>query len=159
MEKNRKTRVMASGVFDLIHLGHIHYLQEAKKLGDELVVVVATDATVRRTKHEPITPGSIRVQIVESLKPVDRAVLGHEDDIFKTVEELKPDIIALGYDQRFDENQLQKELAKRGLGNIKIVRLSKLDYHLNGTRKIVQRVIEWHTSAEKPENNDINKKN
>jgi len=155
----KKIRVMASGVFDLIHLGHIHYLQEAKKLGDELVVVVATDATVRRTKHEPITPGVIRVQIVSALKPVDLAVLGHEDDIFKTVEELKPDIIALGYDQKFDEGQLQEELRKRNMGHIKIVRLSKLDYHLNGTRKIIQRVIDWYSgTVEGRDRTDINKK-
>ncbi|MEM3852295.1 MAG: adenylyltransferase/cytidyltransferase family protein [Methanomassiliicoccales archaeon] len=140
--------VMASGVFDLIHLGHIHYLQEAKKLGDQLVVVVATDATVRRNKHEPITPANIRLQIVQSLKPVDRAVLGHEDDIFKTVEELQPDIIALGYDQHFDEGELHAELEKRGLGHIRIVRLSRLDYDLNGTRKIVQRVIDWYSNQQ-----------
>ncbi|MEE9489142.1 MAG: adenylyltransferase/cytidyltransferase family protein, partial [Thermoplasmata archaeon] len=48
-------RVMASGVFDLLHTGHLHYLEEAKKLGDELIVVVARDSTVRKEKHEPIT--------------------------------------------------------------------------------------------------------
>ena len=138
---------MASGVFDIIHMGHIHYLEEARKLGDELVVVVATDITVRRMKHEPITPGNMRVQLVNSLKPVDRAVLGHEDDIFRTVEELRPDIIALGFDQKFDEAELLKQLESRGLGNIKVVRLSKMEYEsfdLDGTRKIIQRVLDWY---------------
>ena len=140
---------MASGVFDIIHLGHLHYLEEARKLGDELVVVVATDATVRKMKHEPITPGNMRVELVASLKPVDMAVLGHEDDIYRTVEDLKPDIIALGYDQRFDEKELDAQLGKRGLGGIRIARISKMDYDLNGTRKIIQRVIDWYTLESK----------
>ncbi|MBR6038579.1 MAG: adenylyltransferase/cytidyltransferase family protein, partial [Candidatus Methanomethylophilaceae archaeon] len=69
-------RVMASSVFDLIHTGHISYLEQAKSMGDELVVVVACDATVREKKHEPITPERMRVRIVGSLKPVDRAIVG-----------------------------------------------------------------------------------
>jgi len=142
---------MASGVFDIIHLGHVHYLQEAKSLGDELVVVVATDATVRRMKHEPITPGVMRVQLVSALKPVDRAVLGHEDDIFRTVEEIRPDIIALGYDQKFDEQELSRQLEARGLHSIQIRRLSKMDYDLNGTRKIIERVIEWYSAERRGE--------
>ncbi|MBX8631776.1 MAG: FAD synthase [Thermoplasmata archaeon] len=139
---------MASGVFDLIHLGHVHYLEEAKKLGDELLVVVATDATVRRMKHEPITPGRMRVELVKALKPVDIAVLGHEDDIYKTVEEQKPDVIALGFDQKFDEAELKRQLETRGMGNIRIVRLSKMTYDsfdLDGTRKIIQRIIDWYS--------------
>ena len=64
------TRVMASGVFDILHTGHVHYLSEAKKLGDELVVVVATDATVKRRKHMPIIPEKMRLELVSSLKKV-----------------------------------------------------------------------------------------
>jgi len=141
-------RVMATGVFDLLHLGHLHYLEEAKRLGDELVVVVATDATVRQRKHEPITPERMRLELVSSLKPVDRAVLGHEGDIFQTVAEVRPDIIALGYDQAFDEAWLKGELERRGL-NAKIVRLPRLDHDLDGTRKIIAKVMEWHAVREK----------
>src|SRR5512136_464032 len=116
-------RVMATGVFDIIHLGHLHYLEESKRLGDELVVVVATDTTVRKRKHEPITPQAMRCELVAALKPVDRAVLGKEGgDIFEIVRELKPDIITVGYDQPFEPQQLVKELAKRGL-KVKVVRL------------------------------------
>ncbi len=136
-------RVMASGVFDLLHPGHLYYLKEAKKLGDELVVVVATDNTVRKRKHEPITPQEMRLEMVEALKPVDMAVLGHEDDMFKTVEELKPDIIALGYDQDFDEKWLQEELKKRGM-DIKVVRIGPLSADLNATRKLIQKIIDWY---------------
>ncbi len=139
------TRVMASGVFDILHSGHVHYLSEAKNLGDELVVVVATDATVRRRKHMPITPEKMRLELLNSLKPVDRAVLGREGDMYKVVEEIRPDIIAIGYDQTFDEKVVEAELRKRGL-DTKVVRLSHYSADLDGTRKIIQRIIEWHSS-------------
>ena len=66
-------RVMAVGIFDLLHAGHLHYLEQAKLLGDDLVVVVAHDETVRKQKHEPITTQDLRRRMVEGLKPVDRA--------------------------------------------------------------------------------------
>lgn len=146
---------MATGVFDLLHPGHLHFLESAKKLGDELVVVVATDVMVRRRKHEPVTPQAMRRQMVAALKPVDRAVVGHEDDIYKTVEEVRPDIIALGYDQSFREEEIQKELERRGL-HIKIVRLPKdqSGYDLDGTRKIIAKVeqgLSFQKSIEKVE--------
>jgi FAD synthetase len=137
-------RVMATGVFDILHSGHLHYLQEAKELGDELYVVVATDATVRRRKHEPITPEKMRVELVQALKPVDKAILGTEGDMYETVRTIEPDIIVLGYDQAFDEKELEAELRKRGL-KARVVRLSKHEDDLNGTRKIIQKVLDWHT--------------
>ncbi|OGS41640.1 MAG: FAD synthase [Euryarchaeota archaeon RBG_16_62_10] len=137
-------RVMATGVFDIIHLGHLHYLEESKKLGDELVVVVATDSNGRKRKHEPITPEKMRLELVASLKPVDRALLGKEGgDIFGIVEEVRPDIITLGYDQPFSEENLERELAKRGL-KVKVVRMPHLDHDLDGTRKIINKIIEFH---------------
>jgi FAD synthetase len=138
------TRVMASGVFDILHSGHLHYLQEAKTLGDELVVIVATDATVRNRKHEPITHERMRLELVQNMKPVDRAVLGREGDILDVVLEIRPDIIALGYDQKFDEERITSELAKRGL-TVKVVRLTKHEDDLNGTRKIISKIIDWYT--------------
>ena len=72
---------MASGVFDLIHTGHISYLEQAKALGDELVVVVACDSTVRRRKHEPITPDDIREHIDASPKPVDSVKIRKNEDM------------------------------------------------------------------------------
>lgn len=142
------TRVMASGVFDILHSGHLHYLQEAKELGDELVVVVATDATVRRRKHEPITPENMRLELVQNLKPVDRAFLGREGDFLDVVLDIRPDIIALGYDQQFDENRISSELAARGL-KVQVVRLSKHEDDLNGTRKIIARIVDWYTQDSK----------
>ncbi len=136
-------RVMAVGVFDLLHLGHVHYLTEAKKLGDELVVVVARDATARQVKHQPITNEEMRRQLVESLKPVDRAILGHEGNIYDILSDIKPDVIALGYDQRHDEEQILKEAKARGLDNLKVARMPKFEGDIDGTRKIVAKVADW----------------
>jgi len=144
------TRIMATGVFDILHAGHLHYLEEAKSLGDGLYVVVATDATVRKRKHEPITPERMRVEMVQALKPVNMAILGTEGDMFDTVRLIGPDIIALGYDQEFEEVRLVEELGKRGL-KAKVVRLSKHEDDLNGTRKIIQKVIDWHTMRKEME--------
>jgi len=141
---------MASGTFDLLHMGHIYYLKEAKKLGDILAVVVATDATVRKLKHDPITPQDIRVNLIKELKAVDEAYLGHEDDMYTIVEEIKPDIIALGFDQIHDDATIKNELKKRKL-NVKVVRLPKYqgESDLEGTRRIIQKVIAAHEFQKK----------
>jgi FAD synthetase len=138
-------KVMATGTFDLLHMGHIYYLREAKKLGDTLIVVVATDATVRKFKHDPITPQEIRVNLIKELKMVDEAYLGHEDDMYSIVEEIKPDIIALGFDQIHDDTTIKNELKKRKL-NVKVVRLPQYQggSDLEGTRRIIQKVIAAH---------------
>jgi FAD synthetase len=143
-------RVMASGVFDILHPGHIYYLEEAKKLGDELVVVVARDSTVRKQKHEPITPENMRLEMVKALKSADKAVLGYENDRYKIVEEIKPDIIVLGYDQKDDEEKIKNDLKKRGL-NVKIVRMPELAHDLSGTRKIIRKIINWYSFQKKME--------
>jgi FAD synthetase len=148
-------KVMATGTFDLLHPGHIYYLKEAKKLGDKLVVVVATDKTVRRLKHEPVNPEEIRLNLIKELKVVDKAYLGHEEDMYEIVEEIKPDIIALGFDQVHDENRIKTELKKRKI-NAKVVRLAELvgGSDLEGTRKIINKIIsayEFQKSMEKIE--------
>ncbi|MEM2743426.1 MAG: adenylyltransferase/cytidyltransferase family protein [Candidatus Methanomethylicaceae archaeon] len=117
--------VLASGCFDLIHYGHLRYLEEAKKLGGEgaeLIVVVARDSTIiKRKGHPPIMNEEHRRALVEALKPVDKAILGKEDfDIFSIIEEVKPDIIALGYDQK----EIEEILLNKKIG-IKIIRLEK----------------------------------
>ena len=89
-------RVMAVGVFDLLHAGHLHYLEQAKSLGDELVVVVAHDDTVRTQKHEPVTSQDLRCRMVNGLKPVDMAIIGNSPGtpIFDILSVVKPDLIA-----------------------------------------------------------------
>ena len=119
-------RIMATGVFDILHMGHIHYLSESSKLGDELLVVVARDSTARRNGKNPLFDEESRLALVGELKHVDRAILGHEGDIFKTVLENRPDIITLGYDQKFDDSRIEAKCKELGL-NTKVVRISKYD--------------------------------
>jgi len=96
--------VLAGGVFDIIHPGHIHTLNDARKLGDVLVVVVATDKTaIKMKKREPLHSAELRQELVSSLTMVDLCIIGDEDNIFKTVDLVKPQIIALGYDQTHQE--------------------------------------------------------
>ena len=142
-------RVMATGVFDLLHPGHIHYLDEAKRLGDELVVVVARDRTAERFKHRPIASEAQRLEMVAALKPVDRALLGREGDIYDILSEIRPDVIALGYDQVHDETRIVEECRKRGLTRTKVVRLPKFEGDLDGTRKIIARVAEYWALQER----------
>jgi len=132
-------KVMATGVFDIMHIGHLHFLEAARALGDELVVVVASDATVRRRKHVPINDANTRAMMVAGLKPVTRAVVGGEGDPLDIVEAEKPDIIVIGYDQDFDEKELEKKLAERGL-KTNIRRTGHFDSDLDGTRKIIRSI-------------------
>src|SRR4030042_2364849 len=135
-------KVMATGTFDILHLGHIYFLKEAKKLGDTLTVVVATDSTVRKLKHEPVNPEQIRLDLIKELKIVDEAYLGYEKDIYEILKEIKPDIITLGYDQIHDKKTIEKELKKRNI-NAKVIRLQeyKGGSDLEGTRKIISKII------------------
>ncbi|MCL4452333.1 MAG: FAD synthase [Candidatus Thermoplasmatota archaeon] len=118
------TRVMATGVFDILHLGHIHFLKEIVHVREELVVVVARDSTAGKRGKTPVFNESARLQLVNELKLVDRAILGHEGDIYSTVEEVKPDIITLGYDQSFDPDDIKRKCSEMGL-NVRVVRISR----------------------------------
>ncbi len=134
-------RVVATGTFDIIHPGHIRYLEEAKKLGDELIVIVAREKNVKH-KPKPIIPEEQRRRVVESLKPVDRAILGDERDIFKPIMELKPDIIVLGYDQHFDEKKLEEELRRRGLSTRVIRITAKEECEYCSSTRIIKRIVD-----------------
>lgn len=121
MAKARK--VMAFGAFDVLHLGHIEFLKQAKKLGHRLVVVVARDSVIKRgKKHKPYFNEKERFQLVSSLRSVDKAILGDEGNTLLPIVWEKPDVVALGYDQPKTEKELRKELAELGL-HPKIVRL------------------------------------
>lgn len=135
------TRVVATGTFDILHPGHIFYLEESRKLGDELYVIVARDANVKH-KPTPIIPEEQRRRMVASLKPVDHALLGDLTDMFHPIEELRPDIITIGYNQHFDADALKKALLSRNLP-AKVVRIGKFgDEVLCSSRCIVQRIVD-----------------
>jgi len=141
---------MAVGVFDLLHAGHLHYLEQAKELGDHLTVVVAHDDTVRKRKHEPVTGMELRRRMVSGLKPVDEALIGKppSDSMFDVVAVVEPDIIALGYDQDHAEKWIRDELERRGLGHIGVTRVEGLSDDLDGTRRIIERILDlWSARA------------
>ena len=115
--------VFAGGVFDIIHPGHIHTLNSAKKLGDVLVVVVATDKTAQKMKKRtPLHNQDQRKDLVGSLSMVDICIVGDEQDIFKTVDKVKPQVIALGYDQVHQEKFITDGCRKINL-DVKVARL------------------------------------
>jgi FAD synthetase len=144
--ENKKI-VLASGVFDLLHLGHVKFLEEAKKTGGknaELIVIIARDSTVEKTKgRKPIVSENQRRALVESLKVVDAAVLGFEKfDIGDVIERVKPDIIALGYDQVDMERHVQAYVDNHKL-QVKVVRIGKFEEDaLDSSSKIRQKIIE-----------------
>jgi len=145
--KEKRKIVLASGVFDLLHLGHVRYLEEAKKAGGydaKLIVIVARDSTVEKRKgKKPVMSENQRRALVESLKVVDEAVLGFEDfSIEKVIERIKPDVIAVGYDQKGIEQTVRNYVEKRGL-DIRVVRIGKFsEDELDSSSKIKRKIIE-----------------
>ena len=139
-----RTTVVAQGTFDILHPGHVHYLEEAASLGDRLVVIVARRNNVDH-KAAPILSGKQRRDVVAALEPVDSAILGHESDIFVPIEELRPDVIALGHDQHHEEEAIEAELSRRGI-DCAVRRVSgrepRDDDEILSTRRIVDRVID-----------------
>ena len=133
-------RILATGTFDILHPGHVLYLEKAKELGDELFVIVSRDSMVHH-KPKPIIPEHQRLRIIQSLRVVDHAILGSERDMFEPVRTIQPDIVALGFDQYFDEKKLQEELEKRHI-ICTVVRLPFEDAGpLSGTESIIQEII------------------
>lgn len=129
-------KVMCAGTFDLIHPGHLFYLSEAKKYGDKLVVVVARDETSEKFKgKKPANNERERLESLRTLEIVNEAVLGHHGDIFKIIEEIKPDVICLGYDQNVQKQQLEDELKKRGI-KADVVRIDAYMQHMYKSSKL-----------------------
>lgn len=111
------------GTFDILHPGHLRIFKQAKQLGERLVVVIALDSTVKALKkRDPVHDQEARRAHVQAVSSVDMAILGHQEDKYKVLDEVRPDVIALGYDQEAFVDMLKPELKKRGL-KTKIVRL------------------------------------
>ncbi len=117
--------VLIGGVFDIVHPGHIHTLKDAKNQGDILIVVVARSSTalkinkIRKIYHDEY----LRRELVSSIRYVDYAIIGREGTLYDTVEFVKPDIIALGYDQIHTEKEIAVNCSKRGI-TTRIIRLN-----------------------------------
>jgi len=149
MAQNKEERklVLASGVFDLLHLGHVRFLEEAKKAGGphaKLVVIVARDSTVEKRKGErPVMPENQRCALVASLKVVDEATMGLEKfNIGRVIDKLKPDVIAFGYDQKAMMQEVKDYVKEQGR-NIRVVKVGKFSAdELDSSSKIKHRIVE-----------------
>src|SRR3989337_2541255 len=146
-EEKQKKIVLASGTFDLLHLGHVKFLEEAKKAGgenSELIVIVARDSTVEKRKGvRPVMPEDQRRALVEALKMVDEAILGYEKfDIGKVIEKIKPDIIAVGYDQDGIERAVRKAIKEMGL-KVQMAKIGQFGKdELSSSSRIKRKIIE-----------------
>lgn len=138
------TVVVTGGVWDVLHIGHLSALEQAKKEGDVLVAVVATDRTVEKMKgKKPVFPAEQRRALVEALKPVDKAILGYEELSFEQViQDIMPDVVAVGHDQAPVEAAVNSIIGKKKLP-IKVVRLPKVESgELRSSTEVKRRVLE-----------------
>jgi FAD synthetase len=116
-------KIMVFGVFDLLHPGHISFLNQAKKLGNFLIVSVARDVNVKRIKGKrPVFDEKKRMAHVKQLKIARKIVLGGLKDPWPHIMREKPDLIALGYDQGSFVGNLPEELRKHKL-KTRVIRL------------------------------------
>ncbi len=122
--RSRLRVVMIGGAFEIIHPGHLHTIEQARKLGDTLVVVVATDKNIVKNKgREPVTKQEWRVKLVAAIRGVDVSLAGGAGSIYDTLEKVRPDVVALGYDQIHNPADIEAEARRRGL-DLSVVRLS-----------------------------------
>jgi FAD synthetase len=150
-DRDRVTRVVAQGTFDLLHPGHVHYLRQAAAMGDELHVIVARADNVTH-KDAPLLPVRQRRDTVAALDPVDEARVGHPEDIFAPIEEIRPDVVALGYDQHHDDDAIAAALAERGIDcevRRADAREGRYEGELLSTGRIVDRVLERYCEERK----------
>ncbi len=142
-ENGEPTRVIAQGTFDLLHPGHVHYLESAAAMGDELHVIIARRNNVTH-KPKPILQDRQRRDMVAALAVVDEAHLGHPEDIFVPIEAIQPDVIVLGYDQHHDADGIRAALSERGIDcDVRRApgREPQYDGELLSTGKIIDRIL------------------
>ena len=137
------TRVVAQGTFDLLHPGHVHYLEDAATYGDELHAIVARRTNVTH-KPAPVLCARQRRDMVAALDAVDEAHLGDPEDVFVPIERLDPDVIVLGFDQHHDEADIAAALDARGI-DCRVERASgrepKYEDELLSSGDIVDRIL------------------
>lgn len=133
-------RVIATGTFDILHPGHVYFLSESRKLGDELWVIVSREVNVKH-KPKPIVSEEQRLMMVKSLKCVDHAVLGDCYDMFKPIKEINPNIITLGFNQYFSEDKLRIDLKSRNI-NAEVVRIGEYTgSRFTSSSKIIEEAV------------------
>lgn len=117
--------VMIFGTFDILHCGHVHMFKQAKEYGDKLIAVVGRDENIEKVKGiGPMHNEQERMELLQHIDLIDEVVLGDKTDVYKTIRDKKPDIVALGYDQRAYVDDLSNAITQAGLTS-QIVRLTE----------------------------------
>ena len=134
-----KRIVLANGCFDLLHVGHVRYLQAARALGDVLVVGLNADAAVSRLKGpgRPLVPAAERAELLAALGAVDAVVLFDEDRADALVARLRPDVHAKGTDYR-EEDVPERETVRAAGGRVAIAG----DPKVHATRDLIQTILD-----------------
>ncbi|MBI5389241.1 FAD synthase [Candidatus Woesearchaeota archaeon] len=136
-DAHKKVRVLVFGTFDGLHPGHKHFFQQAKAYGDELCVVVSRDDTVLQVKgKKPKYTERKRLAVLQKIPMVHEAVLGNPGSKYDIIEELKPDVICLGYDQQAFTAELKPELKRRNMEKIRVMRLEPFEEHIYKSSKL-----------------------
>ncbi len=135
-KKEGKKIVFTNGCFDIIHAGHVDYLEKAKALGDVLVVGLNSDESIRRIKgpERPINIQEHRKRVLEALKPVDLVIIFDEDTPERLIKEIKPDVLVKGGDWKI-ENIVGADFVKSYGGEVKTI---DFVYDIS-TTKIIQK--------------------
>lgn len=141
---------MVGGVFNIVHAGHLFFLQEAKKFGDYLIVVVASDVTAVRSKMYPVFSADKRKEMLEKIKIIDKVIIGDNIDFLNVVRKEKPDVIVLGHDQKMSEKRIEQETNKIGI-NCQIIRMKKFKKGYSVSRMLMKEIekrddSEYHPS-------------
>ncbi|NPA57819.1 MAG: D-glycero-beta-D-manno-heptose 1-phosphate adenylyltransferase [Aquificae bacterium] len=136
-KREGKRIVFTNGCFDILHAGHVDYLQKAKALGDVLIVGLNSDASVRRLKgkERPVNPQEERKKVLEALKPVDLVVVFEEDTPERLIREIKPDVLVKGGDWSIDKI-VGADFVKSYGGEVKTIQF----VHNTSTTDIINRI-------------------
>lgn len=134
-----KKLVLTNGCFDILHIGHIRYLEEAKNFGDILLVAVNSDSSVKRLKgnNRPVVSEIERARIIAALRVVDNVVVFEENDVCSIIRDVQPDIHCKGGDYTEEDVPERDEVIKNG-GVVKIVGGKKLRSSSDLIKKISQ---------------------
>ncbi|MFX1503275.1 MAG: adenylyltransferase/cytidyltransferase family protein [Promethearchaeota archaeon] len=138
-------KVLVTGTFDILHPGHIFLINQAAKLGEVYVIVARDKNRELFSGKAPIIPEEQRLEVIKNLKNVKEAKLGRKDkNTLLTVAEIKPDIILLGPNQKFEIETLKKDLEEIHLGNIEVKRCNTFyeKFKLNSSSLIKKQIIE-----------------
>ncbi|WP_457641918.1 D-glycero-beta-D-manno-heptose 1-phosphate adenylyltransferase [Persephonella sp.] len=136
-KKEGKKIVFTNGCFDIIHAGHVDYLEKAKKLGDILIVGLNSDSSIRRIKGKdrPVNIQEHRKKVLEALKPVDLVIIFDEDTPERLIKEIKPDVLVKGGDWKI-ENIVGADFVQSYGGTV-----TTIDFvYDTSTTKIIQKV-------------------